>query len=83
VKHVGTDRAWRGNGDSPHFRANPLLVSDPSDRSDPSDPSDYDYEYENEYKLEYEHDHENEMGVDGCGCGGGLEFQGGGVEMVD
>jgi hypothetical protein len=47
-KAFGANPAFRGNGDSPHFRANPWLLSDPSDRSDPSDPSDSEHETEKE-----------------------------------
>jgi hypothetical protein len=49
-----------GNGDSPPFRANPLLLSDPSDRSDASVPSDCDHDYENEYETDYDDEHEHE-----------------------
>src|SRR5690606_5738264 len=40
-KACAADQVFRGNGDSPRFRAQPPLpLSDPSDRSAPSDPSD-------------------------------------------
>jgi hypothetical protein len=43
------DRAFRGNGDSPHFRAkHPLPWSIPSDQSDQSDPSDYDHDHDHD-----------------------------------